>query len=452
MAYVIERQRKGGTRFTGLYKAADGRYRSAGTYDTADEAQRVADDTEAHEREQLTGTSPADRATILLREFAPKFLREQIVEPKTKQEYARSLKSHILPYIGHCRVSEVTREMVHRLLAVVLKDAGVRRSAILHARTCLSALMQMAWDHGYRTDNPVRGIRLKAPPRKPVIVASKDQFLRVHEALPNDTAKLFARLGVACGARFCEMISFVPEDFDFSKHMLSISKSTVEVSAEFHPDGGRFVTRDYTKNGERRRLKIDAEVSAKVRDHVNKHGIGPGQLIFPVRLFVTTAALRRERLSEEDIDAAGWTEPLPNGRRYKHGTMGAYVTGKCRCEACKQWSADYGRDRKRAKAGRSGREWSPSRRRSAEEYLGEKTWRKIWGKAVECAELPFEYTPYQVRHTHASWLIDQGVDLERVRARLGHGDLTTMTRYVKILDEEDSVAADVIGSMFGPAA
>ena len=25
------------------------------------------------------------------------------------------------------------------------------------------------------------------------------------------------------------------------------------------------------------------------------------------------------------------TDPLPNGRRYSHGTMGAYITAKCRC-------------------------------------------------------------------------------------------------------------------------
>jgi len=56
-----------------------------------------------------------------------------------------------------------------------------------------------------------------------------------------------------------------------------------------------------------------------------------------------------------------------------------------------------------------------------------------------------------VRHTHASWLIDQGVDLERVRHRLGHGDLTTTTRYVKILDEEDSTAADVMSQLLKAA-
>ena len=52
----------------------------------------------------------------------------------------------------------------------------------------------------------------------------------------------------------------------------------------------------------------------------------------------------------------------------------------------------------------------------------------------------------------ASWLIDKGVDLERVRYRLGHGDLTTTTRYVKILDEEDSTAADAIAAILGDMA
>jgi integrase len=68
------------------------------------------------------------------------------------------------------------------------------------------------------------------------------------------------------------------------------------------------------------------------------------------------------------------------------------------------------------------------------------------------ARLPFRYSPYQVRHTHASWLIDQGVDLARVQYRLGHGDLQATTRYVKVLDEEDPKAAEVISAMLGDVA
>ena len=220
------------------------------------------------------------------------------------------------------------------------------------------------------------------------------------------------------------------------------------MTADFHPDGYRFLTRQYTKNGEHRRMKIDADVADMVREHIAANSIGPGQLIFPVRLFAARAvAARRERMSDEEVEALGYTDPLPTGKRYQHGTLGAYVTAKCRCPGCMQWSADYGRSRKRQKTGRTEREWSAGLRRDPTEYMGKHTWYRIWNAAVQEAHLPFRFTPYQVRHTHASWLIDQGVDLQRVRHRLGHGDLTTTTRYVKILDEEDSTAADVMSEL-----
>jgi hypothetical protein len=44
------------------------------------------------------------------------------------------------------------------------------------------------------------------------------------------------------------------------------------------------------------------------------------------------------------------------------------------------------------------------------------------------------------------------VDLERVRYRLGHGDLTATTRHVKILDEQDPTAADAIATIPGDVA
>jgi hypothetical protein len=186
-------------------------------------------------------------------------------------------------------------------------------------------------------------------------------------------------------------------------------------------------------------MKIDAEVAEMVREHIVVNGISPAQIIFPVRLFVArTVAARRQRMSDEEMQALGYTEPLPNGKRYQHGTLGAYVTGKCRCPGCMQWSADYGRSRKRQITGRVEREWSAGWRRDPTEYMGKHTWYRIWNSAVQQAGLPFRFTPYQVRHTHASWLIDRGVDLERVRHRLGHGDLTTTTRYVSDADGEPS--------------
>ena len=362
---------------------------------------------------------PGRQATVTLATYMEMFLSTADREANSKETYVRRLILHVIPYIGRQRVAEVSRETIHRLLTVVLKEGGQPDDDSAYAH---GPVRDAADGLGQRVPkgHPVRGIKLKGVPAKPIIVATKDQFLRVYNALPHQPAKVLARLGVSSGARLCELISFIPEDFDFDADMLAVRRSTVEVTAKYHPTGDRFLTREYTKNGEHRRFKVDHAVSEMVRDHIALHEIGPGQVIFPVRLFASTEAAGRDRFTQEELDALGSTDELPNGRRYKHGTLGGYVTAKCRCRG--QWSS-----------GLCARPQAPPDR-----TVG--------------AGLPFRYTPYQVRHTHASWLIDQGVDLARVQYRLGHGDLQATTRYVKILDEEDPKAADVISAILRDVA
>ena len=82
-------------------------------------------------------------------------------------------------------------------------------------------------------------------------------------------------------------------------------RSTVEVTARYHPTGDRFLTREYTKNGEHRRFKIDHETAVMVQEHIKAEGTGPGQVIFPVRLFASTEAAGRTRLTQAEIDSLG---------------------------------------------------------------------------------------------------------------------------------------------------
>ena len=109
MPYVIDRARKSGTRFTAMYTDENGRYKSAGTYDTRERAQAVAEQHERNVRLRFAETSPADKATITVRDFGGKFLREHAVEPNSKMTYARLLNTHIYPYIGTRRVAEIGR-------------------------------------------------------------------------------------------------------------------------------------------------------------------------------------------------------------------------------------------------------------------------------------------------------------------------------------------------------
>jgi Phage integrase family len=226
----------------------------------------------------------------------------------------------------------------------------------------------------------------------------------------------------------------------------------VKVSRQHHPVGKTFLVRDYTKNGQTRRLKLDRAVVELVRGHVVEHDIGSADLIFSVELWVPPRQTK-PRLTEEQLRAIGDCEPV-GGRVYAHGSMGGYVQAKCRCAGCRQWARDYGRERMRvrraaASSGEVRRRWEKSRD-ADEAYLDESMWNRIWARAIAESGIPFKPTAYQVRHTHASWLIDAGENPKAVMHRLGQADLRTTARYVHVLDETGESAAKRFEGLLPP--
>ena len=67
MACVIERASRAGTRYVGVYRAANGKYKSAGTYDSHERAYEVAEDEERHARGFLEETSTVTSSTASMR-------------------------------------------------------------------------------------------------------------------------------------------------------------------------------------------------------------------------------------------------------------------------------------------------------------------------------------------------------------------------------------------------
>jgi integrase len=216
-------------------------------------------------------------------------------------------------------------------------------------------------------------------------VATPEQFLKVRACLPTKPAQVFSTLLVSSGLRFCEAIGLLASDFDFEAGILEVARSVVKVSRQHHPQGKTFLVRDYTKNGQTRRLKLDRAVVELVRGHVAEHGIGATEVMFPVELVVPPRRTKA-RLTEEEIRALGDCEPV-GGKVYAHGTLGGYVQAKCRCAGCRQWARDYGRERMRvrravASSGEVRRRWEKSRD-ADEDYLDEPIWNRIWARAVE---------------------------------------------------------------------
>ena len=446
MAYADRRERNKGVRYRGMYKAADGRYRSAGTFNTEGRALAVASEAERHALiagPAAGGLDPATRATRTIKEYAPLFLRHHRVEGNTRERYADTLRLHVIPFLGGCRLAETDRTVARNYITV-LEEEGRSANTIRQAKVVLCAMFGMAVADGYVDYNPFHDVKIpKVPGRRAIKVATPEQYLTVRACLPNKPAQVFSTLLVSSGIRFCEAIGLRPDDFDFEAGILEVARSVVKVSREHHPQGKTFLVRDYTKNGQTRRLKLDGAVVELVRGHVAEHGIGEREVIFPADLVVPPPRRTKPRLTEEQLTALGDCEPV-NGRVYAHGTLGGYVTAKCRCEGCRQWARDYQRERLRvqraAASGPARRRWEKSRDPD-EPYLEKELWDRIWARAVADSGIPFKPTAYQVRHTHASWLIDAGENPKAVMHRLGQADLRTTARYVHVLDETGKSAA-----------
>ena len=150
MAYAERRERKKGVRYRGIYKAADGRYRSAGTSSTEERALAVALEAERHAEVAggaAGGLDPATRATRTIKEYAPPFLRHHQVEGNTKGTYADTLRLHVIPFLGGCRLAETDRTVARNYITA-LQEEGLRRTRSGRPRWCSALCSAWRWRMG----------------------------------------------------------------------------------------------------------------------------------------------------------------------------------------------------------------------------------------------------------------------------------------------------------------
>jgi integrase len=216
--------------------------------------------------------------------------------------------------------------------------------------------------------------------------------------------------------------------------MLTVSRKVTEVNREFHPDGKRFLVKPYPKDKEYRRLKLSPQITAKLKAHIKARNLGPGGLLFARR---PTAPPPPRAVV--DPGSLGFTEPNAAGHRYRHGTLSAYNAGPCRCPHCRRAFADY-RAESRAALGRSRR---PARVADDDEHIGRNWFRRmVWRPACEAADLTDMPRFHDLRHSHASWLLAGGADLQVVKERLGHASIMTTQRYLHTLPDADETAVE----------
>lgn len=273
------------------------------------------------------------------------------VSERTRDDYGRDSRLHIVPDLGSIKVKQLTRRRVKEWVNA-LEKSGASPKSISNWHGLLSAAMATAVEDGYRTDNPCRGVRLPKRDRKD----DREMFLEIPQyqlllAQVPEHWRIHVMLLAETGLRWSEATALNVGDvmLDAKDPYIIIDKAWKRLPGNKYEIG-------QPKNDNAFR---DVTISGKLADALRTH-----------------------------------TEGRPQGDfLLKNASDSGHVTYR----------------------NFQGRVWAPAvtlaMTRSSENRR------------------PLRHRPkiHHLRHSHASWLLAEGVDIYAVSRRLGHESITTTT-------------------------
>jgi integrase len=433
--------RDGKPRYTAYYLDIRGQERSAGTFPNKKDANDAWKKAEADVSAGKPGDPTRGRQTFEAY-VLQKWLPHHLLEPGVRSNYAGHIRNHLLPFFGPMKMRDIMPEHVREWVTEMTSKGASAQTIKYSKGSVLNAIFTTALTDGVVTIHPSHGVKTPPTPGKPRRIITPAQFDRLYHALPDDNARLLIETAIESGTRWGELTEIRPGDLDFQTGILTVSRAVVELTEDDHPEGGRFLVKDYPKDKEYRRFKLSAQITAKIKAYVTAQGLGDGDLIFTYR---APEQPRTRRPATSAAPPPGMTEPNEHGRQYRHGTLTAYNAAKCRCEHCRGAYADYRASR------RAGGKDSPRtpRIRDTDGHIPADWFRhQVWLPARQATGLT-SVRVHDLRHAHASWLLAGGADLQVVKERLGHASIATTEKYLHSLPTADETALDALSRIRG---
>src|SRR5438270_13104276 len=147
-----------------------------------------------------------------------------------------------------------------REFLVKLENNGVKASTLRYCLTILSAIFTTALNDQLVYLHPCKGVRPPTVAKKIRQIITPEQFDLLYEALEGEAWRLLVEIDIESGLRWGELAELRPKDFNFSTRRITVSRAVVEVTARFHPTGGRFVVKDYPKDAEHRVVSVSVQL------------------------------------------------------------------------------------------------------------------------------------------------------------------------------------------------
>lgn len=442
MGYLKERIGKNGrVRYTAVYVDLRGVERSAGTFGDKKLANKKWQDAEADVRRGRVGDPSRGRQTFRVY-VTETWFPHHAVDLTTREKYSYYLDKHILPFFGSMRMGHILPEHIREWITWMLSRSASPWVIQYCKTSVLSSIFTTALNDQVVAIHPCHGVRMPSVPASVRTIVTPEQFDVLYKALPSADDRLLVETDIESGLRWGELTELRVRDLDLTTRIVTVSRKVIEINKKFHPDGRRFRVVPYPKGKSARSFKLSAQICKKLAAHIASLDLGPDDLLFARR------NQARPAIPAVAIPGEMFTEP--GKTRYQHGTISGYSGGKCRCDACRHAYASYRAERRACGKDRSDRAATPAHPRTVEldKHIPRNWFRRyVWAKACETAELGFNPRFHDLRHTHASWVLAGGADLQVVKERLGHGSIVTTQKYLHTLPDADETALDALASI-----
>lgn len=431
MGYSRKRTGKDGRpRYTAYYLDLHGRTCSAGTFSS----RKDADKAWQHIESQFAAGRPTDprRGRMTFRTYVDDiWFPNHMIEPSTMQSYRYNIDKHLMPTFGPMKMSMILPVHV-REWVMSMSNAGVSPATIRHAKIILSSIFTTALSDFVIALHPCKGVKGPTVAVKEYRILTPEEYDVLQESLPLG-AQLLVETAIESGLRWGELTELRVRDLHPTSCILTVSRSVIELQPRFHPSGERFLVKPYPKGKRSRRFKLSRPLLDRLLADAREQSKDPDDLLFTF-----------DEVSGEEpaapialVDAIGLTEPNEHGRRYQHGTLSAYTAGRCRCAHCRGAFARY-RAQRRA-AGKDAPRGT--RKRDTDGHIPRDWFRRVvWEPACKDAGIDPPVRPHDLRHSHASWLLAGGADIQVVKDRLGHRSIATTEKYLHTLPDADETA------------
>ncbi len=262
-------------RFQARYTGPDGVKRPAPhSFATERDAERWLVKTEA---DVLRGDwlNP-DAGNIKLREYIADWMRDRDLRPRTREEYERHLRLHVLPFLGDALLSQIGAPKI-RAWRTGRLDAPVGRPTVAKTYRILHAVFATAVDDDLIRRNPcrVKGAATAKADERPT--ATLDQVFAIAAAV-QPRYRLLVLLATFAQMRFGELIALRRRSLDLDAMVAWVRKSTGEME-----DGTQFDDDPKSEAGKRpislpEGLKVDIDYHLKEFAQPGPHGrlfVGP---------------------------------------------------------------------------------------------------------------------------------------------------------------------------------